>query len=106
MFGSWKKWWKWLRETVAALEPGCFTGEQAAELVGQFAAIERLGAAGRTVMARRVEETNLWRREGQRSAAHWMAAKTATSVGSAAGALETARRLEALPATAPGLPGR
>ncbi|MCA1690824.1 MAG: DUF222 domain-containing protein [Acidimicrobiales bacterium] len=100
MFVSVESAAEWLREAVAALEPGCFSGEQASALVDAFAKIERLGAAGRTLMARRVEETNLWRRQGQRSAAHWMAAKTGSSVGAAAGALATARRLEALPATA------
>lgn len=89
-----------MREAVAAVEPGCLTGEQAAELLDHFTEGERLAAVGRSLMARRVEETNLWRRQGERSAAHWLARKAGTSVGAAAGALETVRRLEAMPATA------
>src|SRR5439155_17489821 len=70
----------------------------AARLVDRFAEAERIAAAGRALAARRVDETNQWRLEGHRSAA-WVAAKTGTSVGTAAGAIETAKRLDELPAT-------
>lgn len=76
------------------------SGEQAAKVLERVAAVERLAAVARTLLARRVEETNQWRREGHRSAASFVAAKTSTTVGSAVGALETARRLERCPATA------
>jgi len=89
-----------LREAMASLEPRTFRGDDAARLLKLFAEAERLAAAGKTLMARRVEETNLWQRDGHRSAAGWLAATTGSSVGSAVGTLETARRLEALPATA------
>ncbi|MCA1690751.1 MAG: DUF222 domain-containing protein, partial [Actinobacteria bacterium] len=93
-----------MRRSVAALEPGCLTGEQAARLLDLFAEAERLAVAGRTLVARRVEETNLWRREGTRSAAEYVTARTGTSVGSAQGSLDTARRLEDMPASAAGAP--
>ena len=51
-------------------------------------------------MAKRVEESNVWRQSGDRSAAHFIAQKTGTSVGRTQAALETAERLAALPATA------
>ncbi len=89
-----------LRETVGSLEPRCLGGDDAARLLELFAEAERLAAAGKALAARRVEETNLWRRSGHRSAASWLAATTGSSVGAAVGTLETARRLEALPATA------
>jgi len=88
-----------LRALVARLEPGVLNGHDAGALVEAFAEAERLGAAGRALAARRVEETNQWRLEGHRSAASWVAAKTGSSVGSAAGAIETAKRLDELPAT-------
>jgi Domain of unknown function (DUF222)/HNH endonuclease len=50
-------------------------------------------------LARRVEETRVWRGSGHRSAAHWVAEATGETVGSAARALDTARALDALPAT-------
>ncbi|TML63038.1 MAG: DUF222 domain-containing protein [Actinobacteria bacterium] len=88
-----------LRDVVGALEPGVLSGPDAARLVDRFAEAERIAAAGRALAARRVEETNQWRLEGHRSAASWVAAKTGTSLGTAAGAIETAKRLEELPAT-------
>lgn len=88
-----------LERVVAELEPELFDGVDAAALVEQFTAIERLGAAGKALMARRVEESNVWRREGHRSAAHWMATTTGTTVGQAVGTLEVARSLRELPST-------
>jgi hypothetical protein len=46
-----------------------------------------------------VERSGAWRIEGHRTAAHWVADATGVSVGEAVGTLETARRLEHLPAT-------
>ncbi len=89
-----------LRKALDELEPRCFDGDDAARLLKLFAEAERLATAGKAMMARRVEETNRWRRDGARSAADWLAAMTGSSVGAAAGTLETARRLEKLPATA------
>ena len=88
------------RAILAALQPGCFSGPDALALLTVFTAIERLGAAGRTLMAKRVEESNVWRQSGDRSAAHFIAHKTGTSVGRAQATLETAERLATLPATA------
>ena len=63
-----------------------------------FVEVERLGAAGRTLMAKRVEESNVWRASGERSAAHFLAHKTGTSVGAA--------QLGAGDGRAPGAPAR
>ncbi|MDQ6949270.1 MAG: HNH endonuclease [Actinomycetota bacterium] len=89
-----------LRRALASLEPRTFDGHGAARLLKLFAEAERLAAAGKALMARRVEETKLWKHDGHRSAASWLAAATGSSVGTAIGTLETARRLEDLPATA------
>ena len=43
-------------------------------------------------------ESNAWRAQGERTAAHWLARKTGTSVGQAITTLETAARLRELPA--------
>jgi hypothetical protein len=88
-------------ETVAqALDPERFDGHDAAELLEAFARGERVCAAAKSLLARRVAETKVWRQGGHRSAAHWMAETTGETVGSAARALETARALDQLPATA------
>lgn len=70
-----------LREAVAELEPGCWSGADAAQLVEVFAEGEKVCAAGKALAARRVEDSNYWRRDGYRSAAQWVAKKTGTSPG-------------------------
>jgi hypothetical protein len=88
-------------ETVArALDPERFDGHDAAELLEDFARGERVCAAAKSLLARRVDETGAWRGNGHRSAAHWVAEATGETVGVAARALETARALDDLPATA------
>jgi hypothetical protein len=72
----------------------------AAGLVEQAAAIEHAAAAVKAMAAERVAETELWKREGDRSPAHHLARTTGSTVSQAAQALETAKRLKSLPATA------
>ena len=69
------------------------------EALGLFGEIERLAGAGRALAAGRVEATRAWQGSGNRSAAHFVADAVGSSVRSAVVALETARRLESLPAT-------
>lgn len=88
-----------LKKIAENLEPEVLEAASAAKLVEEFAAIERLGAAGKALAARRVADSGAWRASGERSPAHWMAKATGTSVGSAIGVLETAARLSELPAT-------
>jgi uncharacterized protein DUF222/HNH endonuclease len=83
----------WLhREEVGA--------EQAESLLGEVACLENTCAAMRILLSGRVAETDLWRKRGERSAAHCVARTTGTTVGQAVGTLETARRLKRLPGTA------
>jgi hypothetical protein len=95
-----------VRTVVAALEaaardldPGRFEGRDAADLLELFGRGERVCAAAKTVLARRVDETGVWRVSGHRSAAHWVAEATGETVGAASRALETARALDELPET-------
>ncbi len=89
-----------LERVVADLEPGTFDASGAKKLVDLFTRAERLSVAGRGLAARRVQDGLSWKREGHRSAAHWLAKTTGVSVGSATRSLQTARELEALPETA------
>jgi hypothetical protein len=84
---------------VRDLDPARLGGRDAAELLEVFGQGERVCAAAKGLLARRVEETNVWRDGGHRSAAHWVAAATGDTVGAAARTLETARALEQLPDT-------
>lgn len=81
------------------LDPGLVDGHDAAELLEITARGKRVCAAIETLLARRVEETKVWRDGGHRSAAHWVAEATGETVGAASRTLETARALEHLPDT-------
>ena len=88
-----------LEAVLASLDPDVLEGAVAAEYVAVFAKVERLAAAGKALAARRVVATGVWQREGaHRDPAGWMAAVSGTSVTQASQVLDTAARLEALPA--------
>jgi hypothetical protein len=87
-------------EAVACdLDPLRLDGHDAAELLEVTARGKRVCAAMETLLARRVDETKVWRASGHRSAAHWVAEATGETIGAASRALETARALEHLPDT-------
>jgi Domain of unknown function (DUF222) len=88
-----------LERVSRELEPGVLEGRDAARLLDVVARGERLCAAMKARLARRVAETKIWRAEGHRSAAHWIAETTGQTLGAASRTLETARALDALPAT-------
>jgi hypothetical protein len=88
-----------LRTVVREMEPKLLPGAVAVELVKAFTEVERLAIAGKSMAARQVERCGTWREGSHRTAAHWMAEATGVAVGQAVGTLETARRLEHLPAT-------
>jgi hypothetical protein len=88
-----------LKSTARALDPACVDGHDAAALLDVVSEGERVCGAMKALLARRVEETKVWRESGHRSAAHWIADATGETVGTATRTLETARALDALPET-------
>lgn len=88
------------RNWLAGLPVDTMTGFQATEVLEFGAKLERLGVAIQMVMAPKVSDTYVWKQEGHKSAASYLAEKTGTSEGRAHGALETARQLGELPETA------
>jgi hypothetical protein len=90
----------WLRSFLADLPVDTMTGVECAEVLEFGTKVERLGAAMRMVTAPKVEESFVWRQEGHKTAASYLALKTGTSTGQAHGVLETARQLGDLPSTA------
>src|SRR6185503_3889487 len=84
-----------LKTCVRRLDAERLSGDEAMELCARFAEVERLGAAGRLVTAERVATTEVWRRGGSRTAAHWVARHTGTDPERCKDALETAGRLGA-----------
>ncbi|MDQ3573553.1 MAG: 13E12 repeat family protein [Actinomycetota bacterium] len=85
---------------AARFDAGLLSAADAAHAVEEASAIEKMAATVKALAASRVAPTDLWRRRGDRSAAHELARRTGTSVGEAAQALETGRRLGSLPETA------
>ncbi len=88
-----------LEQISQRLDPAVLDGRQAVQHFDDAARAERMCAAIKARLARRVEETKVWREGGHRSAAHWVAEMTGETVGAATRTLETARALDALPET-------
>src|SRR5690349_12499020 len=80
-------------DAVAALvegfDPDVTAARDAMDLVAELSRLEHLASAGVALAARRVAQTDLWRRGGHRSAAHWLAAVAGMSVGEAVRLLQT-----------------
>jgi len=76
------------------------SASDASLVVDHAAAIEKTAATIKALAAARLAETDVWRRAGDRTAAHHLARTTGTTVGAAADAINTARRLEQLPRAA------
>ena len=74
------------------------SAHDATRVVEDAAAIEKMAATVKSLAAARVAETNLWKRDGDLSAAHHLARTTGIPVGQAREALESARRLQGLSA--------
>lgn len=87
-----------LSETVRGLEPEAVSLPEAVPQWEHYDAIEKLAAAARTLLARRVEESRAWARAGHRSAAEFLAERSGSSVGAARTQLEMSEKLERLPA--------
>jgi Domain of unknown function (DUF222)/HNH endonuclease len=88
-----------LKATARGFDPLCVAGRDAADLLAVVSEGERVCGAMKALLARRVDETGAWRKDGHRSAAHWVAEATGATVGAATRTLETARALEQLPDT-------
>jgi hypothetical protein len=88
-----------LAELCRELDPVSVPLADATAVYQSLARIERLAAGAKLRMAKRVEESNEWRRGGHRSAAEWLARASGTSTGSAHAELATSQRLATLPGT-------
>lgn len=89
-----------MKRYATRFDPALVSASDAASVVEDAAAIEKMAATVKSLAAARVAETDVWKRSGERSAAHDLARTTGTSVGQAKEALETGRKLRDLPATA------
>jgi hypothetical protein len=86
-----------IRSVMAEVEVDSLDAPDAARIVEECAEAERLLAALRVLAASTLEDKALWRREGFRSVAAWMASKTGAPLGTAIATMEMAQRLADLP---------
>ena len=86
-----------LKVVVRDFEPRVVDGHDARTLVELFAKVERLGAAGKALAARRVSETGTFRQSGHKTAGQYLAEVSGTTVGAAEAAIRSAERLDELP---------
>ena len=89
-----------VRSLVAGFEADGLAAHEAAQVVEQCAEAERLLGVVRVLAAATLEDKALWRREGFRSVAHWMASKTGMAVGPAIATMEMVGLLADLPLVA------
>jgi hypothetical protein len=87
-----------IRLVLGGVDVDGIDAQGAARLVERCAEAERLFAALRVSATATLEDKALWRREGFRSAAAWMASKTGTAVGPAIATMEMFEQLDNLPA--------
>ncbi len=84
---------------VAELDPDALPASLAPGLWQELDRLGRQVAAAKTLVARRVDDSRVWQREGFASAADYLAARGGTSVGTARQELATSKALPELPTT-------
>jgi DNA-binding FrmR family transcriptional regulator len=85
-----------LKALVTAVDPDAVSGDTARQLWAEFDQVERLAAAGKTLLARRVAQTHQ-RAGGTRSAAEELSRRSGTSTGAAKDTVDTSARLPEQP---------
>jgi hypothetical protein len=88
-----------MADLIADLDADLVGGRDSVDLVAEWSRLEHLAAAALMSSARRVGQTDLWKRGGHRSAGHWLSHVTGLSVGEAVSLLETAEVVEQAPDT-------
>ena len=88
---------------AAAVEAACLEGRDALALLKLSIEAERVVASLRHAVVVRVEDSNVWRGEGDASFPHFLARLSGTTVSSAIGTVRAAEDLQSAPATAEAL---
>jgi len=89
-----------MRETTHSIDPRLLSVEQAVVALKDATAIKNMATVLEGQLARRVAEGTAWQGAGFSSVEAWLAQRSGTSPARAKEALETAERLEDLPAVA------
>jgi hypothetical protein len=82
---------------LATIEPALLHAPDAARLLEAAAGVEQRAASLKTLLAKRAAEAGQWANDGYRSPEEWLAKKTGTSYGQAAGTLNASEKLGQLP---------
>jgi Domain of unknown function (DUF222)/HNH endonuclease len=85
---------------AGSFDASTLLGSEAAEVVRRAARIANLAAVIETKAAARVAETPIWKHQGSRTPAEWLARQTKCGVGEAIGMLETGEKLAECPKVA------
>jgi hypothetical protein len=85
-----------LRTITTTLDPGVVSGSDAQVAMERFARIANMAQAGARLMARRVDDTGVWKNRGHQSGAHAVAQALGCSTSEAHRELGTARKLGGL----------
>ncbi|MBV8692618.1 MAG: DUF222 domain-containing protein, partial [Actinobacteria bacterium] len=88
-----------IRAFADSFDPALLLGSEASRAVMLACTIKNIASSIEARAAARADDCGAWAREGDRSPAHTFARKTGTTVGQAAAAMDTARKLEELPDT-------
>lgn len=88
-----------LASLVSDLEPARLAGADARDLYASFAKVERLAMAAKALLAPRIDESGIWKDEGQRDASTHLAALEGIPTGQARSTLELGQALGELPGT-------
>ena len=86
-----------IKAFCAELDPEAIPLREVPAVYACLAAMEKAIAGARTRMARRVDECQVWKRDGAADAAEWMARTAGTSIGAARDTLTTSKRVSRCP---------
>src|SRR3954467_2084456 len=82
---------------LASVDPVLLHAPDAAKLLEAAVDVEQRAGALKTLLAKRAADAGQWAKDGYRSPEEWLAKKTGTSYGQAAGTLNASEKLEQLP---------
>jgi hypothetical protein len=91
---------KSLEEMLSSVDPALLHPADAVRILDVASDVEQRAAALKTLVAGRAAEGGEWARAGYRSPEEWLAQKTSTSYGAAAGTLNASDKLTELPTLA------
>src|SRR5436305_13667447 len=87
---------KGLDAMLTSLDPALLHPADAVKVLDAASAVEQRAGALKTLVAARAAEAGEWARQGHRSPEDWLANKTGTSYGQAAGTLDASEELTEL----------